>query len=76
MKSRFDDRNLSSRVKRHLFKEAFRVFDVEGVGFIEAEEMRNILLQLPESLTDDEMEEMLRTGDRNRDGKFDLAEFG
>ena len=52
------------------------MFDVEGLGFIEAEEMRNILLQLPESLTDDEMDEMFKTGDRNGDGKFDLAEFG
>ena len=30
----------------------------------EAEELRNILLQLPESLTDEEMDEMLRAGDK------------
>ena len=52
------------------------MFDAEGSGFIKTEEMRNILLQLPEILSDDEMEELLRTGDRNGDGKFDLTEFG
>ena len=61
-------------------KEAFRVFDTEGIGYIgscqnleevhdnnyvlEAEELRNILLQLPETLSDEEMDEMLRAGDK------------
>ena len=75
-------------------KEAFRVFDVEGVGYIgdlvllmdinylmkndysEAEELRNILLQLPETITDEEMDEMLRAGDRDNNGRFDLSELG
>eukprot|EP00090_Calanus_glacialis_P039722 TRINITY_DN69168_c0_g1_i1.p1 TRINITY_DN69168_c0_g1~~TRINITY_DN69168_c0_g1_i1.p1 ORF type:complete len:177 (-),score=69.08 TRINITY_DN69168_c0_g1_i1:87-539(-) len=57
-------------------KEAFRVFDAEGTGFIEAEEMRLILSQLPVSLADEEMDEILRAGDANGDGVFDLAELG
>ena len=31
---------------------------------LEAEELRNILLQLPETLSDEEMDEMLRAGDK------------
>ena len=42
----------------------------------EAEEMRLILSQLPVSLTDEEMDEILWAGDANGDGVFNLAELG
>ena len=42
----------------------------------ELEELRSIFLQLPELIDDQELEEMLRTGDRNGDGKFDLEDLG
>ena len=45
-------------------------------SFLEAEELRNILLQLPETLSDEEMDEMLRAGDIDNNGKFDLSELG
>ena len=38
--------------------------------------MRLILSQLPVSLTDEEMDEILRAGDANGDSVFDLAELG
>jgi len=57
-------------------KEAFRVFDAEGTGLIEAEELRAIFLQLPEPLSDDEMEEMLRAGNRSGGGTFNLEDMG
>ena len=38
--------------------------------------MRLILSQLPVSLADEEMDEILRAGDANGDGVFDLAELG
>ena len=44
--------------------------------YLDASELRNILIQLPETLSDEEMDEMLRTGDTNGDGKFDLSELG
>ena len=40
------------------------------------EELRSIFLQLPELIEDKELEEMLRAGDRNGDGKFDLEDLG
>ena len=42
----------------------------------ELEELRSIFLQLPELIEDQELEEMLRAGDRNGDGKFDLEDLG
>ena len=44
--------------------------------FIEAEELRAIFLQLPEPLSDDEMEEMLRAGNRSGGGTFNLEDMG
>ena len=44
--------------------------------YLDASELRNILIQLPETLSDEEMDEMLRTGDTNGDGKFDISELG
>ena len=38
--------------------------------------MRSILLQLPELIEDQEIEELLRVGDRNGDGKLDLEDLG
>ena len=43
--------------------------------FIEAEELRAIFLQLPEPLSDDEMEEMLRAGNRSGGGTFNLEDM-
>merc|ERR1712087_75486 len=40
-------------------KEAFRVFDKDGNGFISAAELRHIMTNLGEKLTDEEVDEML-----------------
>ena len=50
-------------------KEAFRVFDKEGNGFISAAEMRHIMMNLGEKLTEDEVDEMVHEGDI--DGRAD-----
>ena len=44
--------------------------------FLEADELRAIFLQLPEPLSDDEMEEMLRAGNRSGGGTFNLEDMG
>ena len=45
-------------------REAYRVFDRERAGAIAAGEMRLVLSNLPERLSDEEIEEMLLTADR------------
>ena len=50
-------------------KEAFRVFDKDGNGFISAAELRHIMTNLGEKLTDEEVDEMIREADIDGDGQ-------
>lgn len=49
-------------------REAFRVFDKDGNGFISAAELRHVMTNLGEKLTDDEVDEMIREADLDGDG--------
>merc|ERR1712167_264903 len=51
-------------------KEAFRVFDKDGNGFISAAELRHIMTNLGEKLTDEEVDEMIRESDIDGDGQI------
>eukprot|EP01062_Namystynia_karyoxenos_P010665 TRINITY_DN1378_c0_g1_i1.p1 TRINITY_DN1378_c0_g1~~TRINITY_DN1378_c0_g1_i1.p1 ORF type:complete len:945 (+),score=240.46 TRINITY_DN1378_c0_g1_i1:126-2960(+) len=44
-------------------REAFKVFDTDGSGFISAAELRNVMTNLGEKLTDEEIDEMVREAD-------------
>ena len=50
-------------------KEAFRVFDKDGNGYISAAELRHVMTNLGEKLTDDEVDEMIREADIDGDGQ-------
>ena len=54
-------------------REAFRVFDKNGDGFISAEELRIVMTSLGERLTDKEVDDMLKEADSNNDGKIDYS---
>jgi calmodulin len=54
------------------FLEAFKVFDKDGNGFISAAELRHIMTNLEEKLTDDEM---IREADVDGDGQINYEEF-
>ena len=49
-------------------KEAFRVFDKDGNGHISASELRYIMTNLGEKLTDEEVDEMIKEADIDGDG--------
>ena len=55
--------------------EAFRVFDKDGNGTISAAELRHVMTNLGEKLTDEEGDEMIREADVNGDGIIDYKEF-
>merc|ERR1711868_294473 len=56
-------------------REAFRVFDRDGNGYISAAELRHVMTNLGEKLTDDECDEMIREADIDGDGQIDYEEF-
>ena len=46
-----------------------RVFDKDGNGFISAAELRHVMTNLGEKLTDEEVDEMIREADIDGDGQ-------
>ncbi|KAG2699796.1 hypothetical protein I3843_07G204900 [Carya illinoinensis] len=60
-----------------LLREAFKIFDEDGDGYIEAVELKRVLecLGLDEGLDMDQIEKMVRIVDLNLDGKVDFSEF-
>ena len=56
-------------------KEAFKIFDKNKNGFIEAKELKTVTTTLGEKLTDEEFGEFWKEADVNSDGKLDYNEF-
>ena len=54
-------------------KEAFKVFDKDGNGFISAAELRHVMTNLGEKLTDEEIDEMIKEADIDDDGQVNYA---
>uniref|UniRef100_A0A9J8CKH5 Calmodulin n=2 Tax=Cyprinus carpio TaxID=7962 RepID=A0A9J8CKH5_CYPCA len=61
-------------------REAFRVFDKDGNGYISAAELRHVMTNLGEKLTDEEVDEMIREADIDGDGQVNyegtMFEYG
>ncbi|CAN6462965.1 unnamed protein product [Victoria cruziana] len=56
-------------------KEAFKVFDKDQNGYISAEELRNVMINLGEKLTDEEARQMISEADTDGDGLVNYEEF-
>ena len=48
---------------------AFKVFDKNGDGYISSDELRQVMTQLGEKLTDDELDDMIQEADTDGDGQ-------
>ncbi|XP_063681917.1 calmodulin-like [Bolinopsis microptera] len=56
-------------------KDAFKVFDQDNNGYIDAVELQTILSNMGENLPMDQVEDMIREADLNGDGLIDYEEF-
>jgi calmodulin len=55
--------------------DAFKVFDKDGNGSISANELKFVLANTGEKLTQEEIEEMIREIDTDGDGYIDYRQF-
>ncbi|KAH8381938.1 hypothetical protein KR009_001095, partial [Drosophila setifemur] len=56
-------------------REAFKIFDRDGDGFISPAELRFVMINLGEKVTDEEIDEMIREADFDNDGMINYEEF-
>ncbi|KAH0842860.1 Calmodulin [Fonsecaea pedrosoi] len=56
----------------HETRAAFNVFDKDGSGTISADELRQVMKSLGENLTDEEIDEMIREADKDKNGTIDF----
>ncbi|KAK1390587.1 Calmodulin-like protein 11 [Heracleum sosnowskyi] len=56
-------------------KEAFKVFDKDQNGFVSATELRHVMINLGEKLSDEEVEQMIREADLDGDGQVSCDDF-
>ena len=64
---------LSTRKKseEEEMRQAFKVFDIDGNGVIDAHELQVTMRNLGENLSDEDVKAMIRAADKNGDGKID-----
>ncbi|ALC46953.1 And [Drosophila busckii] len=56
-------------------REAFKIFDKDEDGFISPAELRFVMVNLGEKLTDEEIDDMIREADFDGDGLINYDEF-
>lgn len=56
-------------------KEAFDAFDLDHNHFVGAAELRHVLINIGEQVTDEEVDEMIRMCDKDGDGQVSFEEF-
>lgn len=55
--------------------EAFKVFDRDGNGLISHQELRLVMNQIGENMTEKECMEIIASGDKDSDGFLNFDEF-
>ncbi|GFR41102.1 hypothetical protein Agub_g1747 [Astrephomene gubernaculifera] len=56
-------------------REAFKMFDRDGNGKISAQELKHVMTNLGEALTDEEVDDMIKEADVDNDGMVNYEEF-
>jgi len=58
-----------------VIQETFRFIDKRGRGFITAAELRHVMLNIGESLSEEQVDELVEEADIDGDGLVDYQEF-
>mmetsp|Transcript_12260 Transcript_12260/g.28407 ORF Transcript_12260/g.28407 Transcript_12260/m.28407 type:complete len:153 (+) Transcript_12260:143-601(+) len=66
---------LTNRHGNDDMERVFFLFDTEKKGYISFQDLKRIASDLGETMTDDELQEMIDRADLNEDGKVNLEEF-
>merc|ERR1711973_228715 len=56
-------------------KEAFRIYDKEGQGFITTDVLKEILREIDTTLTEDDLDNIIEEVDEDGSGTLDFDEF-
>ena len=59
------------QIEEEEMRQAFKVFDIDGNGVIDAQELKLTMRNLGENLSDRDVSSMLDAADLNKDGKID-----
>jgi len=70
MARKFSENNAEDEIR-----EAFKVFDGDGNGFINRQELRVVMMNLGEQLSEDEIECLIDDVDIDGDGQINYEEF-
>jgi len=63
------------RFEEEDIRDAFKVFDRDGNGFVNAAELRHVMTNLGEKLTDEEVDEMIRGVNVDTDGHVNYEDW-
>ena len=56
-------------------QEAFKIFDTSGQGFITLKDLKRVLKEYNEHLSEDEYKILFRETDNDKDGKINFRDF-
>ncbi|KAK2489716.1 hypothetical protein MC885_001130 [Smutsia gigantea] len=68
-------RRMKAWRKKQDLHEAFRVFDVDGNGYISVDELKQVMGKLGEELSQEVLEAMIHEADVDQDGQVNYEEF-
>ena len=69
------ERKMKETNEKETYYEIFKMFDKEETGFISASEIKYMMINLGEKLTDEEVNEMLSCADTEETDKINYEEF-
>lgn len=69
------DRRMSINSQRNEIAETFKVFDKDKDGKITFDDLKKVLTELGEDVSDKDVSDMIKEADKNGDGVIDFEEF-